>query len=208
MQENNYLCRIFRHKEQKHKMINLQDVIQVRAFARQDGAILGLIWTASFAATMLAFNTNSSLLSLMANLMAISTPFVVGLRLRSFRNYALDGSISFRRGLYYCLSTFFNATILLTIVQYLWFKFMDTSSFMAQLQNTYPLIKEAYQLSADQAKTVLDAIIMMKPIAWASMFMTTEIIVAIILSPIIAAIMKRNAFGQSNLSNQTQQKQT
>lgn len=114
-------------------MVNIQDIIQLRAFARQDGAILGLVWIVSFACTMLAFNSNSGLLSITSNLLALSTPFVVGMRLKSFRDQALDGNISFKRGLAYCLNTFFNATILLTIVQFLWFKYMDISAFMLQL---------------------------------------------------------------------------
>ena len=35
-------------------MINVQNLVQTRAFARQDGAILGLVWIVSFAFTMLA----------------------------------------------------------------------------------------------------------------------------------------------------------
>lgn len=172
-------------------MVNIQDIIQLRAFARQDGAILGLVWIVSFACTMLAFNSNSGLLSITSNLLALSTPFVVGMRLKSFRDQALDGNISFKRGLAYCLNTFFNATILLTIVQFLWFKYMDISAFMLQLQGTYPIIKEAYQLSAAEAKTLLDAILMMKPIAWASLFMTTEIVTGLFMSPFIALAIRR-----------------
>lgn len=173
-------------------MIDVQKIIQTKAFARQDGAILGIVWIAGFVCTMLAINPSHTFLGLFANILTISTPFVVARRLKSFRDYALDGHISFRRGLFYCIQTFFNATLLLTITQYLWFRFMDTGAFMLQLQTNYQTIIKAYTLTAEQSKALFDAIVMMKPIAWASMFMITDLIVGAILSPIIAALMTRN----------------
>lgn len=172
-------------------MINVQNLIQARAFARQDGAILGAVWILSFVFTMLAASPNNNFLGLLANILTISTPFVVAKRLKSFRDYALDGTISFRRGLFYCAQTFFNATLLLTIVQYLWFRFMDTGAFMMLLQNNYQTMMKAYQFTAEETNMVLDAVTMMKPMAWASMFMMIDIFVGIVLSPIIAALMTR-----------------
>lgn len=172
-------------------MIDITKLIQARAFARQDGAILGLVWIASFICTMEATVSNSSLLGLASNLLILSTPFVVARRLKSFRDYACEGEISFRRALFYCVQSFFNATLLLTIVQYLWFRFMDMGPFMAQLQLSYKLVMDAYQLTAEQSKAMLDAVMMMKPLAWAALFMITDLVVGCVLSPIIALTMTR-----------------
>lgn len=172
-------------------MIDVIKIIQTRAFARQDGAVLGAVWIASFACTMWAASPKYSFLALLANILTISTPFVLAKRLKSFRDYALDGSISFRRALFYCFQTFFNATLLLTLVQYLWFWLMDTGAFMTLLTTNYRIVMQAYQLSEAETQTVLDAIMQMKPIAWASMFMVTDLIVGAVLSPIIAALMAR-----------------
>lgn len=172
-------------------MIDFVKLIQTRAFARQDGAILGAVWIASFAFTMWSVTPNHSFWGLLGNILIISTPFVVAKRLKSFRDYALEGSISFRRGLYYCWLTFFNATLLLTIVQFLWFKFLNTGVFMEQLTETYRLMAQAYKLPDAEVKTVIDALSMMKPIAWASAFMITDLVAAAVLSPIIAALMAR-----------------
>ncbi|HBF05441.1 MAG TPA: DUF4199 domain-containing protein [Prevotella sp.] len=172
--------------------IDIGKIMQTKAFARQDGAILGAIWILSFACTMLATDPKNQLLGLVSNVLIICTPFVVAKRLKSFRDYALEGKISFKRGLYYCLQTFFYATLLLTIVQYLWFRFMDVSPFMNALQSNYQVVMQAYQMTTEQAHTVLEAITMMKPIAWASMFMVVDLIVGVVLSPIIALTMARN----------------
>lgn len=81
-------------------MINVTSLIQVKAFARQDGFFLFLLWLASFG----AFIANP--VSTWGSLLAMSTPFFVGWLLVRFRNYALDGAISFRRALAFCFYTF------------------------------------------------------------------------------------------------------
>lgn len=174
-------------------IIDLGKIKQTKAFAQQDGAILGAVWIASFACTMLASNPGYQLLGLVSNLLLISTPFVVAKRLKAFRDHVREGHISFRNGLYYCIYTFFCATVLLTVVQYLWFRFMDTGLFMSQLTANYQMVAQAYQLTAQETKTLLDAITMMKPIAWASMFMIFDLVVGAIFSPILAAICAKKS---------------
>ena len=181
--------------EQTHKVkiyvIDTGKIKQTKAFARQDGAILGIVWIASFVCTMMAAEPKYQMLGLLSNILIISTPFVVAKRLKYFRDIVREGHISFRHGLYYCIQTFFYATLLLTIVQYLWFRFMDTGMFMTQLQTNYQMIAQAYQLTAQETKALFDAISMMKPIAWASMFMITDLVAGAILSPILAAIFAK-----------------
>ena len=172
-------------------IIDTGKIKQTKAFARQDGAILGIVWIVSFICTMMAVEPKYQILGLLSNILIISTPFVVAKRLKYFRDVVREGHISFRHGLYYCIQTFFYATLLLTIVQYLWFRFMDTGLFMTQLQTNYQMIAQAYQLTAQETKALFDAISMMKPIAWASMFMITDLVAGAILSPILAAIFAK-----------------
>lgn len=172
-------------------MIDFIKLVQTRAFARQDGAILGAVWIASFALTMWSVHPGHDLWGMAANILALMTPFLVTRRLKIFRDEVLEGSISFRRSLFYCWQTFFNATLLLTIVQFLWFKFLNTGLFISTLMESYKLILQSYNLTQAEVNTILDALAMMKPIGWAATFMITEIIVGTILSPFIAAMMSR-----------------
>ena len=151
----------------------------------------GTVWVISFVCTMLAVDPKYHILGLLSNLLIVATPFIVAKRLRIFRDQVRCGHISFRHGLYYCIQTFFYATLLLTITQYLWFRFMDTGMFMSQLQENYQTLAQVYQLTAEESKMLLDAISMMKPIAWASMFMITDLVTGAILSPIIAGLMAK-----------------
>jgi len=183
-------------KKVKLYVIDLGKIKQTKAFARQDGAILGAVWIASFVCTMLAVTPAYQMLGLLSNILILSTPFVVAKRLKYFRDVVREGHISFRHGLYYCIQTFFYATLLLTIVQYLWFRFMDTGMFMSQLQANYQMLAQAYQMTAQESKAFFDAITMMKPIAWASMFMITDLVAGAVLSPILAAIFAKKSLSQ------------
>ena len=183
-------------------MIDFVKLVQTRAFARQDGAILGSVWIASFALTMWSVFPPHALWGVFANILALSTPFVVARRLKAFRDEALEGSISFRRSLFYCWQTFFNATLLLTIVQFLWFKFLNTSVFISTLMESYKVILQSYNLTQAEVNTIIEALAMMKPVGWAATFMITEIIVGTVLSPLIAALMSRKRGKQQSFVNQ------
>jgi hypothetical protein len=65
-----------------------------------------------------------------------------------------------------------------------------------QLQANYQMIAQAYQLTAEETKALFDAITMMKPIAWASMFMITDLVAGAVLSPILAAIYSKKRISQ------------
>ncbi len=165
-------------------MITSQELIQLRAFARQDGAILGLAWIVSFVCAMQSLNI--PLLALLSNILALSTPFLVGYRLGKFRDEALGGEISFRRAFGYCIQTFAYATLLLTVVQFVYLRFID-SAYLEQFIVTYKQILESTpELANEDTDSLVEALSGLTPLAWVSAFMITDIIVGIFLSPIIA----------------------
>ena len=165
-------------------MINPTDIAQARAFARQDGTFLGLIWIASFLLNVNA--AGNPIFGLLSNILTISTPFFVAFRLKSFRDYALEGKISFRR------ACFFYARLLTSGVQFLYFRFVDMTEFVALYTQASQLAIQLYNIPAAEAKLINESFSMMPPAGWASLFWITEIMIGIILSPIIAAVMKRD----------------
>ena len=100
-------------------MIKVSALVQLKAFARQDGLILAVAWLASFALIMFSPQTPYG------NLLAIATPFIVGWRLTKFRDNALDGVVSFRRAFAYSCYTFFYASLVFAMGQYIYFRFID-----------------------------------------------------------------------------------
>ncbi len=171
-------------------MINPIVIAQARAFARQDGTFLGLLWLVGFLCTV--EGAHEPALGLISNIVTLGTPFFVGWRLKKFRDEALDGKISFRRAFFYCFDTFFYATLLMTVLQFLYFKYVNLAGFTSMYLGLFQQVAKAYNMSAAEVKTVVDAFSMMKPLAWAALFMLYELIAGVCLSPIIAAIMKRN----------------
>jgi len=183
--------RIFATHYALQTMIEPIKIIQTKAFARQDGTILGIAWVVGFLCTMHA--GISHIFATISNLLTLSTPFIVAFRLRSFRDNATDGIISYRRALFYCILTFFYATLLLTAVQFIWFKWFDGGNFAnTQVIPTYEMMFKAYQIPKNEKEYILETISHMTPAAWSSFFMMTEMTIGIIISFPIAAIMKKN----------------
>lgn len=170
-------------------MITPQNISQVRAFARQDGAFLSLLWIGGFLSTMWA--AKMPLLAPLGNLVVIATPFFVAFRLKKFRDDALEGVISFRRGFLYSIETFFHAAMILAVVQYLYFRYGDISGFLEQWNASYSMAAQVYHLNGTETKELQDAVGMMGPLAWTSMFLILELIAGLVVSPIIAAVMAR-----------------
>ena len=71
------------------------EYIQLKAFARIDGALLSLLFVAAFACYVVGLK--SPVYGLLALLTIVLTPVFVVVRLKRFRDEALLGKISFRR---------------------------------------------------------------------------------------------------------------
>ncbi|MBR5655473.1 MAG: DUF4199 domain-containing protein [Prevotella sp.] len=171
-------------------MIKKEDLAQLKAFARQDGFFLSLIWIASFAFIV------ASPGSLMGNLLAFLTPFFVGWRLCKFRDYALDGVISMRRGLAYSFYTFVYASLVFALAQFIYFRYLDQGRFFGMLNesmNTIGPIYEKYGISTQEMKQTIDMMGSMSPIQWAFTFMMQNFVVGFFLSIPISAICARKA---------------
>lgn len=175
-----------------------QALVQLKAFARQDGAILWLLWTASFVG--LIIDPAAS----WGSLFAFLTPFIVGWRLIKFRDEALDGAISFRRGYAYCWYVFFYGALLFAIEQYLYFCYLDNGTFATLLMQTSKTLEEVYKaegLGIAEIKEAMDMMSKLKPIQFSFLFLMQNILTGTILSLPIAAICARRA----NVSNRFNQ---
>lgn len=170
-------------------MMNVQALIQLKAFARQDGVFLALLWIGSFAA-MLYMPASG-----WGNIMAISTPFFVGWLLIRFRNYALDGAISFRRGLMYSVYTFFYAALIFAVAQYLYFRYLDHGVMFQMLATALKQMEPVYQangMNLKQMETTLGMVSQLSPIELSFIFMMQNIFTGIVLSFPIALFCRRN----------------
>jgi hypothetical protein len=169
-------------------MIIAQAIIQLKAFARQDGAILALVWIASFASLVISPHTS------WATCWHSPPQFIVGWRLTKFRNYALDGVISFRRALAYSWYTFFYASLLFAIAQFLYFRFLNNGVIASMLMQTANMMIPYYKaqgMSAAEIHSAMNMLTTLSPLQITFLFMMQNLFIGLIISLPIAAVCAR-----------------
>ena len=157
-----------------------------------DGALLAVLWTASFACYVMGFEM--PFLGLVALVLAIMTPFFVARRLRKYRDTGLEGLISFKRAWAYALMTFFNASLLFAAVHFVYFTWMDKGYFVSMMTKMMTAPENAQALGSEMLAAVkqsLSAIAGMRPIDLALNIMMSNMIIGFFLSLPVAAAMKK-----------------
>ena len=167
----------------------------MKAFARIDGALLAVLWVASFACYIAGIA--NPLYSTLAMVLIVATPFFVALRLGKFRDNGRDGIISLSRGWAYSVYVFFYAAILLAIAQYIYFAYID-QGYLLQSFATALSTPEAKQMMEQYglSQTMNESMEMMeqlRPIDYALNVLTVNIMAGIVLGLPIAALMRRNS---------------
>ena len=169
------------------------EYIQMKAFARIDGALLAVLWIASFACYIAG--VANPIYSTMALVLMVATPFFVALRLGKFRDQGRDGIISLSRGWAYSVYVFFYAAILMAVAQYVYFAYID-QGYLLQSFTTALSTPEAKQMMEQyhMKQTMEESMEMMgqlRPIDYALNVLTVNIMAGIVLGLPIAALMRR-----------------
>ena len=169
------------------------EYIQLKAFARIDGALVALLGTASFVCYLVGLK--NPLFGMMALLLLIATPFWVARRLRRFRDEDLHGVISLLRGWAFYILVFFYAGVLLALVQYAYFAYLDHGYLLSSFSEvlTSPEAEQAfsqYGLSQSLSET-LQMLSELRPIDYALNVLTMAIVTGIILGLPVAAMVKK-----------------
>ena len=170
------------------------EYIQLKAYARQDGFFLALLWIASFVFYIMGLT--NQLLGMAAIMLVVMTPFFVASRLRRFRDEGRDGVISFRRGYAYTILVFFYGAVLLAVAQFLYFAYLDngyllntfskivTSSEGRAMLNEYGMAKVMDESLAEMASV--------RPIDYALNILTVNIMFGFVLGVPIGLAMNRS----------------
>ena len=170
------------------------EYVQLKAYARQDGFFLALLWTASFACYILGVTNH--IMEMLALGLAITTPFFVVGRLRKFRDEGREGLISFGRSYAYTIFVFFYGAVLLAVVQFLYFAYMD---------NGYLLSNFSKMLSTEEGRALvtqygmtqmveegLAEMASIRPIDYALNILTMNIMIGFVLGIPIGLVMQRS----------------
>ena len=174
-------------------MVSPEEYAQLKAFARQDGALLALLWIGALFCYIQGLT--SPLMGLVALILIVASPFFAASRLRHFRNYAREGIISFRRGYAYLVLSFFYGGLLLAVAIYIYFAFIDGGYLMAKLTDSMQSeegrrILQSYGM-LDQMDEQLKLLRTMRPIDYALNMLTINITTGLFLGIPIAALSRR-----------------
>jgi hypothetical protein len=169
------------------------EYIQLKAFARVDGALLAAIWVASFACYIVGIS--NPLYGILALVLMLATPFFVCRRLGKFRDEGRSGVISMKRGWAYSAYVFFYAAVLLALAQYVYFAYIDQGYLLMTLTKmvSSPEAKQAleqYGLQQTMDEN-LEMMGQMRPIDYAVNVLTVNIFIGIVLGLPIGAVMQR-----------------
>ena len=191
--------RNFAPKSEKLLKMTPAEYVQLKAFARIDGALLAVLWVVSFACYV-AGMTNP-LYGMVAMLLMVATPFFVALRLGKFRDVGRDGIISFARGWAYAVYVFFYAAVLLAIAQYIYFAYIDHGYLMQAFSTALSApeakqLMEQYGLSQSMDEN-LELMGQLRPIDYALNVLTANIMAGVVLGLPIAAVMRRKELKRS-----------
>lgn len=171
------------------------EYIQLKAFARIDGAMLSILWVASFACYVAGIA--QPVYGMVAMVLMAITPFFVGKRLGKFRDEGRDGIISLRRGWAYSVFVFFYAGILLAIAQYIYFAYVDHGYMLLSFSNALsaPETKQMLEQAGlwQTLQDSLEQMGQMRPIDYALNVLTVNIMAGIVLGLPIAALMQRKS---------------
>lgn len=173
-------------------MVSPEEYVQLKAFARQDGALLALLWIGALFCYIQGLT--SPLMGLVALILIVASPFFAASRLRHFRNYAREGIISFRRGYAYLVLSFFYGGLLLAAAIYVYFAFIDGGYLISKLTDSMHSeegrrILQSYGM-LDQMDEQLNLLRAMRPIDYALNMLTINITAGLFLGIPIAALSR------------------
>ncbi len=177
-----------------------EEYVQLKAFARQDGALLSLLWIGALVCYIQGLT--NPILGMAALVIIFISPFYAANRLRHFRDFAREGIISFRRGYAYTVMTFFYAGLLLAAALYIYFAFIDKGYLLGKFTEMLSSEQNQQVLKmygmTDQIDEGLKGLAAMRPIDYALNMLTINIMSGFFLGLPIAALMRRET---TNINN-------
>lgn len=167
---------------------------QFKAFARVDGAVLGVIISVTYMFFVLMMtNLQYQWLYLIG---LVSVPVFVSKRVQNYRDNIVQKRVSFNRALAYSASCFGYAALVVAIVTLVYLQFFDHGMFVQNLLKLFsmPEMKQTMVLSGMNPADLeheLGLLSELRPIDFAVNMITNVFFSGLILSIIIAMFCRR-----------------
>ena len=159
--------------------------IQMKAFARVDGAKLGVFWIFSFILFVANFTYPFCGMLWMATM--IFTPFYIAILTRQFAVKVVGGKISYRRAYAYSVWTTFYGALILAIAQWVYFQYMDHGFVIGKYidllsDKDFSRSLEVLGYSKEEMKKVFEAFSSLRPIDISLQILWSNFVAGLILS--------------------------
>lgn len=177
------------------KMITTSEYQQLKAFARVDGAVLGLIMSATF--YMFVSSLSNPAWQLAYILGIVAAPLFVALRVRNYRDKIVQKRVSFRRAVAYSMLCFGYASLIVALVVYVYFQFFDHGMMVENMKGYFaaPEMQQAmkiYGIERSVLNEQISAMSNLRPIDAAFSMISNTLIAGMGCSLFIAVFSKRN----------------
>ena len=168
------------------------EYVQLKAFARIDGALTALLWIVSFGCFI--GGLVSPMLTLVGVAVGLASLFFVSKRIRLFRDRVLDGIISRWRAWGYTVYVFFYASLLLALAQYAYFAYLDQGFLVHSMEQVLGMEEskatlEAYGMTQVMSES-LAQLGQMRPIDLAVNTLTSNIMLGFVIGVSIALLVR------------------
>lgn len=159
------------------------------SLARMNGAIMGIIWVASF--FCFAFARINPILSIAFDISIICIPFIATAMLRKYCLATPEKAISFGRAYFFLMTMFFHAILIFALGQWIYFQFLDNGKLLGGMMDMvsspeYAAVLKAYNMNKGDVIQQLQALMETRPIDFTLSFMWMNIFATSILSVFIA----------------------
>lgn len=168
---------------------------QMKAYTRQDGFIMGMIWVGAFACFVFMFSHPA--LSFLFNLLILSIPLVMWHMVRRYRDGVARTPIGFGRAFIYSFSICMYATLILCVSQWAYFQFLDHGVFFDNIEqmlsmDEYSKMITAYGVKEEEISELMTSMREARPIDIAISFVSQSFMGSLLCSAIISVICKGN----------------
>jgi len=175
-------------------MTRYEELEQLQAYSRVDGALMAVLWTVSFACFV--GNFVNPLLGMVSFVVGAVSLALAAQRVRRFRDEVRDGVIGFGSAFGYSALQYMHAALLFAVVQFVYFRFIDQGFLMSRYQaiagqKEFQSMMATWGLKADDIALVMQNLNALRPIDIALQFFTTNVMMGLAMSLPVAAMMRR-----------------
>lgn len=162
--------------------------------AMKGGTILGIIWIAATASYI--GGLNNPILLFLSMILAFASPFYAGAFAIKFRKNECMNTMTFLQAWLFVMIMYICASLLLAIVHYIYFAFID-NGYLAQIfiENANNVLEQDALLTAEgitQIETAKKLIQTITPTEWSISFLSMNLMTATFLAPVTALFVRKN----------------